>query len=104
MGTLYYGSSRTPITIDDRILAHLRVVTGSKLRRSEPFMLSWNESADEGHGRSSVWIHPNLDLIYRFDGGHSPDLDSTLLDEMSNAALSPTGVQIDASMSRFWGR
>lgn len=104
MGTLYYGAARTPVKIDDRVLAHLKVLAGSKLRRNEPFLLSWSESADEGHGRSSIWVHPNVDLIYRFDGGRAPELDSDLLDAMSKEALSPTGIHIDASMSRFWGR
>jgi hypothetical protein len=47
-----------------------------------------------------VWIHTAVDLIYRFDGGRPPEL----LDQMSTEALSPTGVHIEASMSRFWGR
>lgn len=49
------------IKIDDRVLAHLKVLVGSKLRRNEPFLLSWQEPADEGHGRSSVWIHTAVD-------------------------------------------
>jgi hypothetical protein len=51
-----------------------------------------------------VWIHTAVDLIYRFDGGRPPELDPELLDQMSTEALSPTGVHIEASMSRFWGR
>lgn len=104
MGTLYYGSARTPVQIEDRILAHVKVLTGSKLRRNEPFLLSWNESSEEGHGRSSVWMHPNVDLIYRFDGGRAPELDNTLLDQMASEAASQTGVHVEASMARFWGR
>ncbi|MGN6503284.1 MAG: DUF7882 family protein [Pseudolysinimonas sp.] len=104
MGTLYYGAARTPIKIDDRVLAHLKVLAGSKLRRNEPFLVSWQEPADEGHGRSSIWIHTAADLIYRFDGGRAPELDSELLDQMATEALSSTGVHIEASMSRFWGR
>jgi len=103
MGTLYYGASRTPVKIDDRLLAHIKVLTGSKLRRNEPFLLSWTESADEGHGRTSIWMHPAVDLIYRFDGGRAPDLDPKLLDQLSADSLSATGIQIDASMPRFWG-
>lgn len=104
MGTLYYGSSRTPVTVDDRTLAHLKVLVVSKLRRNEPFLLSWAESADEGYGRSSVWIHDAVDLIFRFDGGRQPELDKDQLDRMAAEALGPSGVQIDASMARFWNR
>lgn len=104
MGTLYYGSARTAVKVDDRILAHLKVLIVSKLRRNEPFLVSWNEPSSEGFGRSSVWIHNSLDLIFRFDGGRQPELDKELLEQMANEALGPTGVHIDASMARFWNR
>lgn len=104
MGTLYYGAARTAVQIDDRILAHLKVLTGSKLRRNEPFLLSWQESAGDGHGRSSIWLHPDVDLIYRFDGNRPPELDSALLEQMSDEAISPTGVHIEAAMPRFSSR
>jgi hypothetical protein len=32
MGTLYYGAARTPARIDDRILAHTKLVSTSKQR------------------------------------------------------------------------
>jgi hypothetical protein len=54
VGTLFYGASRTPIRIDDRILAHLRLVATSKLRRNEPFLISWHDPADTGGGRSTI--------------------------------------------------
>ena len=41
MGTMYYGGSAMPIRIDDRALAHLKVVLATKLRRNESFTLSW---------------------------------------------------------------
>ncbi|HWM32829.1 MAG TPA: hypothetical protein VNR36_01185 [Pseudolysinimonas sp.] len=104
MGTLYYGAARTAVQIDDRVLAHVKVLIGSKLRRNEPFLLSWQESAAEGHGRTSVWIHPHTDLIYRFDGNRPPELDAALLEQMSDEALSQTGVHIEAGMPRFSGR
>ena len=80
MGTLYYGAARTPITIDDRLLAHLKVVATSKLRRNEPFLVSWDEPAENGSGRGSVFIHPTCDLIYRFDGSRAAELDQQLLE------------------------
>lgn len=104
MGILYYGAARTPVHIDDRVLAHLKVLTGSKLRRNEPFLVTWRENADQGAGRTSVWIHPHTDLIYRFDGGRPADIDNTLLEQMSAEALTPMGVQISAAMPRFSGR
>lgn len=102
MGTLYYGASRTAVRIDDRMLAHLRVVAVSKLRRNESFMLTWLEPNDHGDGRAAIWVHPSTDLIFRFDGGHNPDIDKELLEKLSYEAMSPTGVQISAEMPRFW--
>jgi hypothetical protein len=101
MGTLYYGSSRTPVRIDDRTLAHLKVVIVSKLRRDEPFLLSWPEPQETGGGRTSLWMHGTLDLIYRFDGSGHPELDKDVIDRMSSEALTPQGVRIAASMARF---
>lgn len=54
MGTLFYGTDRTAIRVDDRILAHLRVVITAKMRRGEGFLLSWSDSLAIGDGRSSV--------------------------------------------------
>lgn len=99
MGTLYYGSARTPITIDDRLLAHLKVVITSKLRRNESFLLSWDEPVDRGSGRASVFIHPMCDLIYRFDGSRHPDLDQQQLETMSAESMSGRGLVIEATMA-----
>ena len=98
MGTLYYGASRTPITIDDRALAHLKVVATSKLRRNESFLVSWDEPAENGSGRGSIFIHPMCDLIYRFDGSRAAELDQQLLETMAAQSMSSRGLLIEASM------
>ena len=94
MGTLFYGSGRTRIRVDDRVLAHLKAVTTAKLRRGEGFLLSWIDSADAGHGRSSVWIHPTCDLHYKFDGGTPPKLDPAILDEMNVESMQARGIEL----------
>ena len=45
MGTIYYGGSATPIHIEDRALAHLKVVISTKLRRGESFSTALRESS-----------------------------------------------------------
>lgn len=95
MGTLFYGASRTPIRVDDRILAHLKVVATSKLRRNESFLVSWHDSVDIGGGRSSIWIHPACDLHYKFDGGQPPSIDLELVETMSIASNASRGIEID---------
>ncbi len=99
MGTLYYGAARTPISVDDRLLAHLKVVATSKLRRNEPFLVSWDEPTENGSGRGSVFIHPTCDLIYRFDGSRPAELDQELLESMATESMSNRGLVIQASMS-----
>jgi len=100
VGTLFYGASRTPIRIDDRILAHLKLVVTSKLRRNEPFLISWHDSADVGGGRSSIWVHPTCDLHYKFDGGSTAAIDQDLIEAMSVAANAARGIEIDEATLR----
>ncbi len=94
MGTLFYGGDRTPIRIDDRILAHLRAVVTAKMRRGEGFLLSWTDSLTIGDGRSSVWIHPACDLHYKFDGSQSAKLDPTLLEQLNVESIQARGIEI----------
>lgn len=85
MGTLFYGSSRTPILVEDRTLYHLRALVGSKLRRNESFMLSWEDADAIGDGESSVWIHAQMEMHFKFDTKREP-LDRAYLEQMSAAA------------------
>ncbi|HMF60041.1 MAG TPA: hypothetical protein VK595_06705 [Vicinamibacterales bacterium] len=99
IGTLYYGSGRLPIKIDDRVLSHIKMVIASKLRRREAFLLSWPEPEETGGGRTSVWIHPHADLGFRFDGGRSPELDTDLLDRLAVEASTSRGILINEAQS-----
>ena len=67
MGTLFYGDAATPIRIEDRALAHLKVAIITKLRRGESFTLSWQHPDDQPRGRSTLWLHPNIPLRFVFD-------------------------------------
>lgn len=96
MGTLYYGASRLAIRIDDRTLAHLRVVATAKLRRNEPFLISWANPVGAGSGRESLWLHPGIDLVYQLDGP-SGAVDSALLDSMMAASFLSRGIEIEAT-------
>jgi hypothetical protein len=98
MGTLYYGAARTPVAIDDRQLAHLRLVTTSKLRRHESFLLSWDQPLENGGGRGSLFVHPQCDLVFRFDGSRPAELDPDLLEAMATAALSSRGLVLEAML------
>lgn len=94
MGTLFYGSDRVPIRIDDRILAHLRAVATAKLRRGEGFLLSWTDSISIGDGRSSIWVHTDCDLHYKFDGQTQAKLDPALIEQLNVESIQARGIEI----------
>lgn len=95
LGTLFYGAARTPIRIDDRILSHLKAVVTAKMRRGEGFLISWTDSAEVGHGRSSVWIHPTCDIHYKFDSGMASKLDPALLEAMNVTSIQAQGIELE---------
>ena len=96
MGTLYYGDSGTPIGIEDRTLAHLKVAVITKLRRGESFTLSWQHTDDQPRGRSTIWLHPAVSLRFVFDEPEQPELNRRWIEELMRSANSTGGVQLVA--------
>jgi len=96
MGTIYYGGSATPIHIEDRALAHLKVVIATKLRRGESFTVSWQHPEDEPRGRSTIWLHPSIALRFVFDEPVPPALNQEWLEELANSANTSGGIQLIA--------
>ena len=90
MGSLYYGDTQTPIQIEDRALAHLKVVIATKLRRNECFMMSWAHV--DGSGRSSIWVQPSIPMRFVFESAEAPQLDRELLASLAVAASSNRGL------------
>lgn len=88
MGQLHYGNSDTRIEIPDRLLAHLKVVIATKLRRNESFMMSW--TADDG--RSSIWLQPSIPLRFVFETADMEVLNPVAVRDMANAATSSAGL------------
>lgn len=94
MGTLFYGDARTPIAIEDRALAHIKIVILSKLRRGEGFGLSWDEKGTDT-GRSTVWINASSTLQFQFDGPRETSIDNSWLDALAAAAGSSLGMTLE---------
>jgi hypothetical protein len=82
------------IEIEDRLLAHVQAVTFAKLRRREPFPLSWVESAADGSGRRVIWINETLELAFEYAGSRVIELDRDTLEEMTSRANSTTGLNL----------
>ncbi|MCT1479309.1 hypothetical protein [Microbacterium sp. p3-SID336] len=74
MGKLEYNSSRPPIDVEDELLAHLKILISTKLRRQESFMMTW-PSGKKRPGRLSAWMHPSIPLVIEFDEEPPPQID-----------------------------
>lgn len=96
VGTIYYGGSATPIHIEDRALAHLKVVIATKLRRSESFTVTWRHPDDQPRGRSTIWLHPSIPLRFVFDDPEPTELSRDWIEELANSANSSGGITLIA--------
>lgn len=94
MGHLFYGTSTESIQIPDRLLAHIKVVVTTKLRRSESFTLSWTH-VDGTPGRSTLWLQPAIPLRFVFDSAEPEALNSSTLKKMADMANSSVGLTVD---------
>lgn len=92
MGLMFYGGTNEPIWIEDRALAHLKVVIATKLRRNESFTLSWRHP--DGSGRSTIWLHPAIPLRFVFDEPEPPPLSPEWITAMANSANSSGGISL----------
>ncbi|WP_295838115.1 hypothetical protein [uncultured Microbacterium sp.] len=98
MAKLFYGTTPEPITIDDRMLAHVKVVVATKLRRGESFTLSWVHGPQEPVGRSTIWLQPSIPLRFVFDSEQPEALDQKLLKRLANDANSSRGLSLDVPL------
>ncbi len=96
VGTIFYGGSATPIHIEDRALAHLKVVIATKLRRSESFTVSWRHPDDEPAGRSTIWLHPSIPLRFVFDDPEPAELSRQWIEDLAQSANSSGGIMLVA--------
>jgi hypothetical protein len=92
MGTLVYADADIDIDVDDRALAHLQVVIGSKLRRNEDFFFSWTEHPTTGSGRSSIWMNPAIPLYFKYSGGRTPAINREWIAALMHSANSGAGL------------
>lgn len=94
VGKLLYGSSGVEIGFDDRVLAHLQVVIGAKLRRGESFYFSWRDDPNVGDGRSTIWLSDSIPLYFKYSGGKMPSLNREWLENLVASSNSGQGLQL----------
>ncbi|CAN5361500.1 hypothetical protein BH09ACT6_BH09ACT6_01280 [soil metagenome] len=92
MGKLVYGDSGTEIEFDDRVLTHLQIVIGAKLRRRESFFFSWKDDPAIGDGRSSIWLDSSVPLYFRYYGSGAPSINREWIIAMTASANSGAGL------------
>lgn len=84
----------TKVEFEDRMLSHLEHVITAKLRRGECFTFTWKEDVSVGGGRVTVWLHPHVNLVFKFHGGRTPQLNPEWLRAMSQVAAGPRGLYV----------
>ncbi|MGA1812652.1 ATP-dependent DNA ligase [Frondihabitans sp. 4ASC-45] len=94
MGSISYDGH--VVVVDDRTLTHLQIVIVNKLRRGDAFLMSWRDSADVGSGRSSIWLHPNVLILFKFEGSRTPAINDQWLSELAASADSSRGLIVTA--------
>ncbi len=92
MGTLVYDGRSAVVTIEDRVLAHLRVVILAKFRRQESFSFNWVVGLANGSGRGTVWLAPGIPVYFQFDGSREPIINKEWIEVLMLAANSPNGL------------
>ena len=93
MATLSYDQV-AKIEFDDRALAHLQIVIASKFRRSESFNFTWERGPSEGGGRTTIWMHPAIPLVYEFASNHVPPINRDWLEALMQTANTAAGLQL----------
>jgi hypothetical protein len=92
MGRFIYDTVANSVDIDDRTLAHLRIVVMNKLRRAEPFM--FDVEIGDGSGRRSFWVHPSVPLQFHFFGSRNPRINRAWIEDLMQVASGPNGLSI----------
>lgn len=97
MGQLAYDHIGPAVDIDDRTLAHLKVVITAKLRRNESFTLSWTNP--DAHGRTTIWMHPSIPVGFDFDGPEPTDLNRQWIKQLADSAVGAQGIVLTGEHS-----
>lgn len=99
MAELIYGADDAAIHIPDHLMAHVKLLTATKLRRGESFLMTWRHA--DGSGRSSIWLQPSIPLRFVFDSAEEPAIDHALLASLAASASSNGGLVIDVTEGAY---
>ena len=82
------------IAFEDRTLAHLQAVITTKLRRREPFLLSWRCEEPGVPARKALWIDNAIPIRYEFDSADVGSLNTAWLNSMLELAGRTSGLLV----------
>lgn len=92
MGQLQYASER--FVMNDRTLAHVQLVIVTKLRKNEPFVLSWVPGPVDGSGRKALWIDRGIPLVFQFEGSRRIHINRRWVKAMVSRSFLPNGLEL----------
>lgn len=81
------------VDFEDRLLAHLQLVIGAKVRRGESFFFTWSDHESVADGRTTLWIHPRLAMTFKYYGGREPVINLAWIEALMATANSPLGLR-----------
>ena len=91
MGKLVYGEGEFSLELDDRLLAHLQIVIGAKLRRREAFYFTWISDAEK---RNSIWVQHSIPLRYHYDDAQPHSINREWLEVLTISANGASGLTV----------
>jgi len=94
MGKLRYRTPESSFEFDDRVLAHLRVVIISKLRRGDRFIFTWANTPESGGGHTSSRLDPTIPMQFKFYGSRDPHLSRNWLDALARLTNALAGLHV----------
>jgi hypothetical protein len=83
-----------PVWFHDRVLAHLQIVIGTKLRRREGFFLNWHDHENVEAVQTSVWIDPSIPLGFTYDSDAAPEVNRSWLEVLITSSNSAAGLRL----------
>ncbi|TCL77935.1 MULTISPECIES: hypothetical protein [unclassified Rathayibacter] len=98
MGVLRYDH-RT-FEFEDRLLVHLQIVVGLKLRRAECFYLSWLPGHGSGIGRQAIWIATGVALHFDYSGTRLPSVNRDWIEHLVASSHSGMGLNLSDEANR----
>lgn len=90
------------VDFEDRLLGHLERVITAKLRRNESFTFTWKDDISVGGGRTTVWLHPNSNILYKFHGSRAPSINRAWVHALTQTAAGPHGLYVVPEPPDSW--